>query len=783
MAHYKNDITNANTALNLELDAQTGIGFYNKLVNNANIKSNTNGKNAKQIFAEIKTLLTLKNYTLNNTQKINTAITNLNQNEFRNISSDNNIQKIDTDIYYKQKAAGASDFIAADKSIIYLLNNCVSSINTVSKNDIKIEPEKTLMFIFNDVIVNVKLKMTGYYKYVYYKLYQYNKLLEKFKSNFNDYVEQNHFLDYLKNTDELNLLFKKFEGYRENRDVTHESIFTNIDTDIDTMFITINKNDAIKKSIYNSLIELIKNFKEKFIKDKIDIGKLISEKITIKGYKYEGNTIIEKTDISLDAIQGSGQAATEYIIAITTPISIPNDIETNNNKYNKLPNKISDINNNELYISLLADKITAYIKYDFKLTDNLNDYKLISEYSKNAPITVGAESSNYYPCTLESKKTYELPFNLYKYKSNSTDKFKKIIISVLLNNICNVEPVFTNSRLLKSIGRKKIKTLGDTAANDVLDKDFKYHDYFIITNNLQNLDVNDKLLDITSASAELISYIILLYNAYKAAAVDIKTELANKINYLIYNNKKYFDSTISTTTQYLDKIVSDKILVNIKPVTSKPKIIDDECIKLYNNNYYIISIIIQLYENLLLTIKAEIGKNESSLCLPAKTTLSDIETKIFDRYRASPYTPTNGRDSAISTPPAVGDLYKVSITKATLGASNIDSDAKSIEAINNHYIYFNNIVKFLLDNLKLDNNSSTIATITSNYNFYNKEEIIKEPIRKQLIINCDYGSKYNKLDTKQLSYFKINADNVSYNFPILMVIFLIVLGEPAFIKS
>jgi hypothetical protein len=295
------------------------------------------------------------------------------------------------------------------------------------------------------------------------------------------------------------------------------------------------------------------------------------------------------------------------------------------------------------------------------------------------------------------------------------------------------------------------------------------------------LDVNNKLLNITPASTptEIISYIILLYNAYKAAAVDIKTELANKINYLIYNNKKYFDSTISTTTLYLDKIVSDKILVNIKPITSKPKIIDDECIKLYNNNYYIISIIIQLYENLLLTIKAEIGKNESKLCLPAKTTLSDIETKIYDIYCNNPstYTPTNVRDANF----AVGDLYKVSVTKATLVAS--DSDAKSIKAINEHYIFFNNIVKFLLDNLKLDNNSSTIATITSNYNFYNKEEIIKEPIRKQLIINCDYGSKYNKLDTKQLSYFKINADNVSYNFPILMVIFLIVLGEPAFIKS
>ena len=83
----------------------------------------------------------------------------------------------------------------------------------------------------------------------------------------------------------------------------------------------------------------------------------------------------------------------------------------------------------------------------------------------------------------------------------------------------------------------------------------------------------------------------------------------------------------------------------------------------------------------------------------------------------------------------------------------------------------------------MDNNSSTISAITANYNFYNKEEIIKEPIRKQLIINCDYNSKYNKLDTKQLSYFSTNANNVSYNFPILMVIFIIVLGEPVFIKS
>ena len=784
MAHYKNDITNANTALNLELDAQTGIGFYNKLVNNANTKSTTSGKNAKQIFAEIKTLLTLKNYKLEKTSEINTAITNLNQNEFRNISSDNNIQKIDTNIYYKTTIPLSSSTVE-HKSIIYLLTNCVSSINTVSKNDIKIEPEKTLMFNFNGFNVNVKLKMTGYYRYVYYKLYQYNKLLEKFNIRFIKYVEQNHYLDYLKYTDELNLLIKTFEGYRDNSNATHEDVFKSIDTDTDTIITSLPaNNDTINETIYKSLINLIEKLKENFIKDKIDIGKL-KLPINIEGYKYDSGNIVN-SDVNLLALQGGGPGRTTYTIANALSISITNDIITNSaiDGYNKLPNKISDSDNNELYIKLIKNTITVYVNDDF--IDDKANYKLISEYSNRAFLSLETKSGKYYQCNLDVTKIYALPFNLYKYKNNTNNIFKEIIRSVLLNNLCNVEPVFTNSRLLKSIGRKKIKNLGNP---DVLDNDFKYHNYFnptVISLQQLNyeadtLDVNNKLLNITPASTptEIISYIILLYNAYKAAAVDIKTELANKINYLIYNNKKYFDSTISTTTLYLDKIVSDKILVNIKPITSKPKIIDDECIKLYNNNYYIISIIIQLYENLLLTIKAEIGKNESKLCLPAKTTLSDIETKIYDIYCNNPstYTPTNVRDANL----AVGDLYKVSVTKATLVAS--DSDAKSIKAINEHYIFFNNIVKFLLDNLKLDNNSSTIATITSNYNFYNKEEIIKEPIRKQLIINCDYGSKYNKLDTKQLSYFKINADNVSYNFPILMVIFLIVLGEPAFIKS
>jgi hypothetical protein len=39
------------------------------------------------------------------------------------------------------------------------------------------------------------------------------------------------------------------------------------------------------------------------------------------------------------------------------------------------------------------------------------------------------------------------------------------------------------------------------------------------------------------------------------------------------------------------------------------------------------------------------------------------------------------------------------------------------------------------------------------------------------------------MDKKQKLYMKINADNVAYSFPILIVIFAVILGERAFIKS
>ena len=137
----------------------------------------------------------------------------------------------------------------------------------------------------------------------------------------------------------------------------------------------------------------------------------------------------------------------------------------------------------------------------------------------------------------------------------------------------------------------------------------------------------------------------------------------------------------------------------------------------------------------------------------------------------------NNKFGAISSTAVANNYNTIEKTGLSSDSTTLINDLNII--IRNYF----NIVIFLLDNLKLNTNTAEIDAITTNYNFYNRDDNIKSTIQKRLTISCDYYSKYNKLDSKQLSYFKINADNVNYNFPILMIIFLIILGEPIFIKS
>jgi hypothetical protein len=116
---------------------------------------------------------------------------------------------------------------------------------------------------------------------------------------------------------------------------------------------------------------------------------------------------------------------------------------------------------------------------------------------------------------------------------------------------------------------------------------------------------------------------------------------------------------------------------------------------------------------------------------------------------------------------------------------------KKITEIGLAITHFFNICIFLLNNIESQDKiqDENKESIISNFKFYNTDDTISldssnmENIRKTLTINCDYYSKYNNMDKKQKLYMKINADNVAYSFPILIVIFAVILGETAFIKS
>jgi hypothetical protein len=135
--------------------------------------------------------------------------------------------------------------------------------------------------------------------------------------------------------------------------------------------------------------------------------------------------------------------------------------------------------------------------------------------------------------------------------------------------------------------------------------------------------------------------------------------------------------------------------------------------------------------------------------------------------------------------------FDISGTTATAKSEFLTQTKKDIiNQISRNCIYFFNICIYLLTTNMDKTTDLSLAgimnSIISNYKFYNPDELDEinlEDLKKEISINCNYHNKYNQVDKKQLSIMKMNADIVSFNFPVLAVIFLIFLGEPLFIKS
>ena len=789
MAHYKNDITNANTALNLELNPSSGVVFYNKLINNDKsslTEPNSDIKNGKEILEDIKKLKDIKYYTFDNTSNINKDITTYN-NFGLNIasSSTEDIKQINDAIFlYKKVNTGTTiGTFTTEDPIIYLIEYCISSIKSTSGN-MKIESVKNFTFKYSTVDIKLKINMTNYYRYYYYIAHQYKLILEKITGEF-----KNANLITINNLkDTINRIISLLEPYKEqDADKNTYMINTSINTHIITNFnITFDKNKL------NALKDIINDINNKIIKH-IDIAKLklsiiAGSTIPLISNVFADDTLVINEDDKNNRYIYSN-ALNIYKITNTKDIQILKKTTG----YFELPIKIID-DNDEYYLELIANQIMVYIKYNIDTTagDTHTNYNIKSKFKTGDQIkgvsydTLPIITFYSSPLTIFTAN-YSIPFIFYKNASNTSKitKFKKIILAVLFNSICNIQYKFTNKSFLDKIKNQKTieaAVSGPPAKLAIYDRDdvyftinkeitINYIDKFTQAFIIENYKIDTSNLLVASPITvsyinNPITFIILIFNSYYVSNKDIKKNINANIFNIINNSN---DITDDNNIIEIIKLITTNNYFLEKNINKDEKNIDEDIYKLYNNNKSIINLIIILFENLFTIIKKEITTNISTLCYDSTVSLTTIENKLSDYI-----------GSSINTPNPTSGYTKITLTKTINNSSQEGKIITNIDILLRNYF---NIVIFLLDNLKLNTNTAEIDTITTNFNFYNKEDIVKNTIQKRLTISCDYYSKYNKLDSKQLSYFKINADNVNYNFPILMIIFLIILGEPIFIKS
>ena len=185
-----------------------------------------------------------------------------------------------------------------DNPLEYLLNNCCISINSIFDKKIKIEKFKNLTFKFSTKDINVKIPMSGYYKYHYYLLRQLEIILNKVpidddnKKSINEYK---------------NKLSTIISSLDEFKDIDIDNNMRNYETQLNTITTftfdrLLNEIDIVIMCCTNKIDLIILNKSQKILQistfqTNIDnLVKRISEKETAvsKAESYVTTTTTEK---------------------------------------------------------------------------------------------------------------------------------------------------------------------------------------------------------------------------------------------------------------------------------------------------------------------------------------------------------------------------------------------------------------------------------------------------------------------------------------------------------
>ena len=820
LSYYKYDIATANTKLNLILDPSNGTEFFDILNNNQ--KQNTKNsisENSKSINDSIKDITSLTIYDNFNS----TNILNINNN-IKIFTSDNNAVKIPNnnyDIYYKADSRASSsdaytstfvpDSANDNPNTLYktLILDKIDSFHNIIYNEKNITidtlydtynfypiTEINLEYNYNE---KISIIINKYNTFIYYYTYSLYKLLIKLENNFNS-IRTDTNSNIGNKLDKLitiyNRIYNNYETYKIN-DIDI-SLKNAINTDIDaitrdqitedeiTIFINfiINNIYTINKDLISHIDTQIKNATYNSVAAaeaaKAAKAAAIYPYFLFK-FNISGNNItITQTSVEVKKIL-SYKSSEYYTYSILTATEFDNKLNYITTYYNKkidisklwkqyddntklcvlLPSKIIDNNNNIYSIESVAHTPLYAIQINNNYIRNNSNLDVISSYNSNIYKFVNDQSDS---ITYKQKSgvgynvqtTFYTPYEIIYSYGNSAENLKKIILSSLIYNLTHITSKYELLEL------KKILYFKEGNSGTKIDK-IERVDYTLLFNiiNLTTPAYITSNFFIKTTAADAANngdYAVVLYNSYmydKNNIIDIQEYLIyNKANYNDYNTDIYLNEKINNIKTQIDKNVEKTELIN-----------------LYEENKYTINLILAIYDNLIKYIKNKIEtKIDSTLCHPTITSKKQIETLIYNHLTTTKFSaiPSENRTSFNSIP------LKETYTKEITDLGNV---------ITNIF----NIILFLLNNIKVTNDETIKTDIINNFKFYNTDETINNTelsnIRKDLYIDCDYYNKYSNMDKKTKNYMKINADNVSYSFPVLLVIFIAIFFEPIFIKS
>jgi len=751
LAHYKNDIAIANTKLNLLIDSSDGDKFYKKLTNSGDSDTSTSKPDeiTKSDILESITELTYdpKQFNSPNLKTINNNIVNVN-----NPDIDNN--NVEVDGYFRVNVTYETNKDYFYTNIFTIISNYSNINNTPSI-------VQSFNFYFNENqkrTFDTTNYFKSYYSYIYYDLILQKSLCNSILSHTQ---LTNIYANILKkNINKIDNIIKSYNLQQ---------------------FITlIDGTDKYSNDIHNVLTNKIQTVNDDKIKRITDTINGIYNKLNniniyssytltkIGDFEYDSN--VKKLSTLITSYSVLFSTGIENAVTLTNALTDNKDISqfSSDGGYYKLPVKITDNNNNEYKIKF-TPSVSIIVNY-FVSTQNerkdlmYNNNKLIlsssNKYYKTAG-TPGTAETPGTPDTIETNSLKQLPLKCYYYNGRS---IISTILNVFYNKLYNLKTQFSyitlQQNMLYSTDLINVDIYNTLWAGVAL-----YNNLFN-TSNIYIPDANNIYTIVVANKNDNLAFIILLYNIYLIDTDNLESDIRDTLDYIIYND-------INITTDF-NNFKSDSDLNSFDSIKSKINYNNkSDNITIYNNNSNIISIIIKLFKNLIAVIKSEIFKS-TKLCkdiTTAKTKL-DKEVALYNYI-------TSNFDITSSSPRT---KYNDALTIAIKSPQDDNKLIDAINKLNNIIKYYFNICIFLLKNgLSTDTSNDEMSGILDGYKFYNTDN--SNIVKEILYINSNYYNKYYKLTTKQISHQQVNIDNVSYNFIILMIIFLLILGEPIFIKS